>query len=90
MRDGIDRVFTDAESYFRDVLSIQLGTGAELVNQELQAEIVTRASQTSAQQSVDILDAIKVARNRIDSNVRDLLVLEALCTRLIFRSEVAA
>ena len=90
LRDGIDRVFTDAESYFRDVLSMQLGTDAELVNQELQTEIVTRARQTSAQQSVDILDAIKVARNRIDSNVRDLLVLEALCTRLIFRSEVAA
>lgn len=90
LRDGIDRVFTDAESYFRDVLSVQLGSGAELTNVELESEIVTRARQTSAMQSVEILDAIKVARGRIDSNVRDLLVLEALCTRFIFRSDVAA
>lgn len=90
LRDGIDRVFTDAESFFRDVLSVQLESGSELVNQELQAEIVSRAGQTSAQQSVEILDAIKIARNRIEANVRDLLVLEALCTRLIFRNEIAA
>jgi len=90
LRDGIDRVFTDAESYFRDVLSVQLGTHAELVNLELEPEIVARARQTNAEQSVEILDSIKVARNRIDSNVRDLLVLEALCTRLILRREVAA
>jgi DNA polymerase-3 subunit delta' len=90
LRDGIDRVFTDAESFFRDVLSVQLGSGAELTNVELESEIVARAKQTSAMQSVEILDAIKVARGRIDSNVRDLLALEALCTRFIFRSEVAA
>lgn len=90
LRDGIDRVFTDAESYFRDVLSVQLGTETELINEEFRSEIVSRASQTSATQSVEILDAIKQARLRIESNVRDLLVLEALCTRLIFRSQVAA
>jgi len=90
LRDGIDRVFTDAESYFRDVLSIQLGTDAPLVNQEMQDEIVIRARQTKSMQSVEILDSIKVARKRLDSNVRDLLVLEALCAKLIFRSEIAA
>lgn len=90
LRDGIDRVFTDAESFFRDVLSIQLGSGAELTNTELESEIGSRARQTSAMQSVEILDSIKIARGRIDSNVRDLLVLEALCTRFIFRSDVAA
>ena len=90
LRDGIDRVFTDAESYFRDVLSVQLGTDAPLVNQEMQGKIVTRAQQTKSMQSVEILDSIKVARKRLDSNVRDLLVLEALCAKLIFRSEIAA
>lgn len=90
LRDGIDRVFTDAESFFRDVLSIQLGTGTELICEELRPEILSRAANTSAEQSVAILDAIKVARGRIDSNVRDLLALEALCTRLIFRRDDAA
>ena len=90
LRDGIDRVFTDAESYFRDVMSVQLGTNVELVNEEFRSEIVSRAGQTDANQSVEILDAIKQARARIDSNVRDLLVLEALCTKFILRSQLAA
>lgn len=90
LRDGIDRVFTDAESFFRDVLSLQLGTGAELINQEMIEEISERARLSLADHSVEILDAIKESRQRLESNVRDLLVLESLCTKLIFRSQVAA
>lgn len=90
LRDGIDRVFTDAESFIRDVLSIQLGTYSDLINQDLVEVLNQRALLTSAQQSVEILDAIKQARVRLESNVRDLLVLEALCTTLIMRRQVAA
>ena len=90
LRDGIDRVFTDAESFIRDVLSIQLGTYSDLINQDLLEVLNQRALLTSAQQSVEILDAIKQARVRLESNVRDLLVLEALCTTLIMRRQVAA
>ena len=90
LRDGIDRVFTDGESFIRDVLSIQLGTYSELINQDLVEVLNQRAILTSAEQSVEILDAIKQARVRLESNVRDLLVLEALCTTLIMRRQVAA
>jgi len=90
LRDGIDRVFTDAESFIRDVLSIQLGTYSDLINQDLLEVLNQRALLTGAQQSVEILDAIKQARVRLESNVRDLLVLEALCTTLIMRRQVAA
>ena len=90
LRDGIDRVFTDAESFIRDVLSIQLGTYSDLINQDLLEVLNQRALLTGAQQSVEILDAIKQARVRLESNVRDLLVLEALCTNLIMRRQVAA
>jgi DNA polymerase-3 subunit delta' len=89
LRDGIDRILTDTESLFRDVLSIQLGTEAELINTELQVEINQRASETSAEESVALLEAISAARQRLESNVRDLLVMEALCTKLIVRSGVA-
>lgn len=90
LRDGIDRIFTDAESFFRDVMSLQLRTGAELINPEFEAELVYRANASSVSQTIEILDAITQSRLRLAANVRDLLVLEALCTRFISRSELAA
>ncbi len=90
LRDGIDRIFTDMESLFRDILSLQLGTNSQLINQELAEEIQLRASSTSAENSIGVLEAISTARSRIDANVRDLVVLESLCTKLIVRSSVAA
>lgn len=89
LRDGIDRILTDTESLFRDVLSIQLQTSAELINTELVSEIKQRSEETSANDSLAVLDAIATARQRLESNVRDLLVMEALCTKLIVRSAVA-
>lgn len=83
LRDGIDRIFTDFESVFRDVLSMQLATGAPLINQEFEAQLTERARVTTADESLRILDAIAESRRRLESNVKDLLVLEALCTYLI-------
>ena len=90
LRDGIDRIFTDAESFFRDVMALQLGAGVELTNPEFEAELLLRANASSASKTIEILDAITQARLRLSANVRDLLVLEALCTTFISRSEVAA
>ena len=90
LRDGIDRIFTDAESIYRDLMALQLGADVELVNTEIEAELAMRASGTSVEQTIAILDAITQSRQRLASNVRDLLVLEALCTNFIFRGNVAA
>ena len=90
LRDGIDRIFTDMESLFRDILSLQLGANSPLINQELSDEIELRASATSAENSIRVLEAISTARSRLEANVRDLVVLESLCTKLIVRSSVAA
>ncbi len=90
LRDGIDRIFTDMESLFRDILSLQLGANSPLINQELAEEIEHRASATSAENSIRVLEAISTARSRLEANVRDLVVLESLCTKLIVRSSVAA
>lgn len=90
LRDGIDRILTDLESIFRDVLSLQLGAGSDLYNPEHEAELIQRANSGTAEQSISVLDGISKARVRLASNVRDLVVLEALCTRLIFRRSNAA
>ncbi len=90
LRDGIDRILTDTESLYRDVLSIQLQTNSPLINSELAEEITSRATATEAQDSIAVLEALSLARKRLESNVRDLLVLEALCGKLIVRNHVAA
>lgn len=90
LRDGIDRIFTDMESVFRDVLSLQLGTGAQLINEDFATELEERALGTSADEAIYILDSISQARKRLSANSRDLLVLESLCTKLIFRGNIAA
>lgn len=90
LRDGIDRIFTDAESFFRDIMALQLATGVELTNPELESDLLARANSTTSLQTIEILDSVAQARVRLAANVRDLLVLEALCTRFISRSQVAA
>jgi len=90
LRDGIDRIFTDAESFFRDVISLQLQANAELTNEDLIDELNLRVHGTTVDDNIAVLDAITQARKRLASNVRDLLVLESLCTRMILRQDVAA
>lgn len=89
LRDGLDRILTDLESIYRDVLAIQLGTGTNLYNPENLSEITARAESGTAEMTIAVLDGISKARSRLASNVRDLLVLEALCVKLIFRRQSA-
>ena len=90
LRDGIDRIFTDAESFFRDVLALQLGANVEMTNPELAEDLQLRQLGTNAAASIAVLDAITESRKRLASNVRDLLVLESLCTLMILRRDLAA
>ncbi|CAB4630512.1 unannotated protein [freshwater metagenome] len=69
-------------SLYRDVLTIQLGADAELVNQDLRASLDQVAASTSSVQTLAKLDAMAQARTRISSNVRDLMVLESLAISL--------
>jgi DNA polymerase-3 subunit delta' len=82
LRDGIDRILVDLMSLYRDILTIQLGAEAELVNQDLRALLDEVASSSTAAQTLDRLAAMVQARNRISSNVRDLMVLESLAISL--------
>lgn len=89
LRDGIDRILTDLESVLRDVMTLQLGTESELINEAVSAELVERANQTTVEHSIAALEMIVTSRKRLASNVRDLLVLEALCTKLIWKKNAA-
>ena len=82
VRDGLDRILVDLLSLYRDVLTIQLATGSSLVNEELRSKIADLAESTTAAATIKKIEAITKARHRIDSNVRDLMVLESLAVGL--------
>ena len=82
VRDVLDRYLLDAHSVLRDVLSRQLGTDSELVNVEVAAEIDQAASGGTGKATLELLEAIQVARQRISGNVPPLLAIEALLARI--------
>lgn len=82
LRDGIDRILVDLMSLYRDVLIVELGADAELVNADLRSQIVELAATSNASEVITKLEALAQARVRISSNVRDLIVLESLAVAL--------
>jgi DNA polymerase-3 subunit delta' len=78
LRDGVDRVLTDMESLYRDILVVALGGAVPLTNPEMAEGISAWLERHDAAHAVRILDAIDIARGRIDRNVTPLLSLEAL------------
>lgn len=81
MRDGVDRILVDLLSLYRDILMIQLGVGRELVNQAMQPTVQAAADYLRRADVIDVLDAIRLARERIEANVPPLLALEAMLVR---------
>lgn len=84
--DSLDRTLIDITAVYRDVLSLKLSTGAELVNEHLHSQLAELAEALSAEQALSCLDALSTARQRIAQNVPPALAMEALMMQLIPRS----
>ncbi|TDC67619.1 DNA polymerase III subunit delta' [Actinomadura sp. GC306] len=82
LRDALDRTLLDLASYYRDVLTLQLGAGSELVNIDLGPELRTAARNGRPEDTLKRLDAIMMCRERLDANVNPLLAVEALTLAL--------
>ena len=78
LRDGIDRILVDLMSMYRDILLLQLGVETEPVNLAIYSQLATAAEQSTASRTLETLDAIATARERIDGNVAPALALEAM------------
>ncbi|MEU8796333.1 DNA polymerase III subunit delta' [Spirillospora sp. NPDC048819] len=81
-RDALDRTLLDLASYYRDVLTLQLGAASDLVNTELGPELRTAAGNGRPEDTLRRLDAIMACRERLDANVNPLLAVEALTLAL--------
>ncbi|WP_144874072.1 DNA polymerase III subunit delta' [Microbacterium sp. 1.5R] len=78
LRDGIDRVLTDLQSLFRDVVMLQFGRGGELINSELHDELAALASAWPETRTLVVLDHLAETRQSLERNVAPLLALESL------------
>lgn len=78
LRDGIDRIMVDLLSLYRDILLLQLGVGEELINATLTPRLEAAAAASTAPETLATMDAIAIARRRIESNVAPALALEAM------------
>jgi DNA polymerase-3 subunit delta' len=81
-RDSLDRALLDLASYYRDVLTIQLGGGVELVNADRSVELTSAAASGTPEQTLRRLEAIMHCRDSIDLNVNPLLAVEAMALAL--------
>ncbi|MFO7689875.1 MAG: DNA polymerase III subunit delta' [Cryobacterium sp.] len=85
LRDGIDRILVDLASLYRDVLMVQLGREHTVINRELRPELQGAAACSQPAATVATMDAIALARRRIESNVAPALALEAMLVSMIRR-----
>jgi len=78
LRDGIDRVLTDLQSLFRDVVMLQFGRDDELINRELHEELAALAAAWPETRTLVVLDHLADTRQSLERNVAPLLALESL------------
>ncbi|SDB79890.1 DNA polymerase-3 subunit delta' [Raineyella antarctica] len=81
-RDAIDRALTELTTWYRDVLSIQLETGAELVNIEHHEQVAAEAARATPDRTIARIDAILACREALASNVAPLLAVESMMVSL--------
>ncbi|WP_460772294.1 DNA polymerase III subunit delta' [Microbacterium sp. GXF7504] len=78
LRDGIDRVLTDLQSLYRDVVMLQFGRADDLVNEELAAELTALAETWPTTRTLAVLDQLAVTRRNLERNVAPVLAVESL------------
>jgi DNA polymerase-3 subunit delta' len=78
LRDGLDRIMVDLLSLYRDILLIQLGATIEPINLSINSELVAASLRSTSAGTLGTMDAIAIARRRIDGNVSPALALEAM------------
>jgi DNA polymerase-3 subunit delta' len=78
LRDGIDRVLTDLQSVFRDILLLQFGRGDDLINREYAQQLQGAADAWSAERTLVIVDKLAQTRRNLEQNVAPTLALESM------------
>ncbi len=82
LRDALDRALVDLTAFYRDVLTVQLGTGSALVHVDLGEQAAAIARATTPASTLHRIEAIGGCRTALDANVAPLLAVEAMALAL--------
>lgn len=87
LRDGIDRILVDLLSLYRDILLMQVGATSKPINLSIHSDLIAASAKSTPAETLATMDAIAVARRRIDSNVSPVLALEAALISAVRREQ---
>lgn len=85
LNDGIDRILVDLTSLYRDIIMVQLGREESVINRELLPQLQAAGASSTPAATLATMDAIAIARQRIEGNVAPALALEAMLVSAIRR-----
>lgn len=80
-RDALDRALTELTTWYRDVLSIQVGSNAGLIN-TMHDELHEMARASTPADTLHRVDALLECRTMLETNVAPLLAVERLMIAL--------
>lgn len=83
VRDGLDRVLTDLQSLYRDIVMLQLGRETGIINVEYIDDMRRVAEAKSAAHTLTVLEHLSETRDALDRNVQPALALESLLITVI-------
>ncbi|MGW6536807.1 DNA polymerase III subunit delta' [Streptomyces sp. NPDC055051] len=80
--DSLDVALTDLTGFYRDVLTLQLGTGSALANEDVRDAVERIAHGTTAERTLRRVEAVLACREALERNVAPLLAVEAMTMAL--------
>jgi DNA polymerase-3 subunit delta' len=81
-RDSLDRALVDLAGLYRDVLSVQLRSGAELVHGDQRALVDRLAATSSPESTLRRIEAILDCRTALEDGAKELIAVEAMALSL--------
>ena len=82
-RDAIDRALTELTGFYRDLLSVQTGSGAGLVNADLPPRSLCWPGSRAPESTLRRIDALLGCRTALEGNVAPLLAVESTLIALV-------
>ncbi|RCS61785.1 DNA polymerase III subunit delta' [Microbacterium sp. JB110] len=83
LRDGLDRVLTDMQSVYRDVVMLQHDRQEGIINLEVIDDLRRVAGEWSQERTLRVLDHITDTRAAIEQNAQPALALESLLVTVV-------
>ncbi|MGW4053802.1 DNA polymerase III subunit delta' [Streptomyces sp. NPDC004779] len=80
--DSLDLALTDLTGFYRDVLTLQLGTGSALANEDVRDAVERIAHESTAERTLRRVEAVLACREALERNVAPLLAVESMTMAL--------